>query len=101
MDVSKANLGSAFGGCVALETIMLRGLNKDVSFADSPLLSKESLLYMIDNCASDVSFTITLHPDVYAKCNLDEYEGGWYNDVNGALLDAGDSRGTIITLAEA
>lgn len=93
MDVSKANIGSAFGGCVALETIMLRGLNKDVSFADSPLLSKESLLYMIRNSVQGVEITITLHPAVYQKAK----EGEWEEEVTSAINDYGEN----ITLAEA
>lgn len=54
-----------FKGCIKLKDVEIYGLNKDISFADSPLLSKESLLYMIENCASDVLFTITLHKDAY------------------------------------
>lgn len=92
MDISKAGLASAFGGCVALETIMLRGLNKDVSFADSPLLSKESLLYMIKNSVQGAEFTITLHPDVYQKAK----EGEWEEEVTSAINDYGEN----ITLAE-
>lgn len=93
MDVSKADLSSAFGGCVALETIMLRGLNKNVSFADSPLLSKESLLYMIRNSVQGAEFTITLHPDVYQKAK----EGEWEEEVTSAINDYGEN----ISLAEA
>ena len=93
MDVSKANIGSAFGACVALETIMLRGLNKDVSFADSPLLSKESLLYMIRNSVQGAEFTITLHPAVYREAK----EGEWEEEVTSAINDYGEN----ITLAEA
>jgi hypothetical protein len=42
-----------------------------------------------------------VHPDVYAKSTADEVDGEWYNDVNGALLDASDLRGTTIFLASA
>lgn len=93
MDISKANIGSAFGGCVALETIMLRGLNKNVSFADSPLLSKESLLYMIRNSVQGVEITITLHPEVYYEAK----DGEWEEEVTSAINEYGEN----ITLAEA
>lgn len=93
MDISKANISSAFGGCVALETIMLRGLNKNVSFADSPLLSKESLLYMIRHSVQGVEITITLHPNVYYEAK----DGEWEEEVTSAINNYGEN----ITLAEA
>ena len=65
LDFSRAsNTGEMFVKCLALENVRCASLKQDISFADSPLLSKESLLYMINNCASDATFTITLHPDV-------------------------------------
>lgn len=78
----------------------------DISFADSPLLSKESLLFMINNCASNATFTITLHPDVYAKCTrVDEgegqYIGEWWEEIDEALGYAVESKNTNITLASA
>ena len=91
-------LSVAFGGCVKLKNLRLRNLSKNIAFDVSSLLSKESLLYMINNCASSVSFTITLHPDVYAKCQ----EGGeWYSEVNTALSAAQSGKTTTITLASA
>lgn len=90
----------------ALRNIYLRNVRVNLSFADSPLLSKESLLYMIDNCASGVSFTITLHPYVYAKCTrVDEgegqYVGEWWEEIDDALGYAEEIKGTTITLASA
>lgn len=85
-----------FKGCVKLEEVEIYGLNKDISFADSPLLSKESLLYMIENCAESVSFTITLHPDVYEKCSEE-----WMEDIDSAVGQADTAKQTNITLAKA
>lgn len=96
LNVSNAAIHYAFDGCACLEYVRLTGLNKDISFADSPLLSKESLLYMINNCASGVSFTITLHPDVFEKC-ADE----WLEDIDRALGVADIQKQTNITLASA
>ena len=56
-----------FKGCVALQEVRLFGISFSCSFADSPLLSKASLLYMISNAAPTVAITITLHPDAYAR----------------------------------
>lgn len=95
---------NTFQNCSALRNILLTNLKASVSFADSPLLSKESLLFMINNCASNATFTITLHPDVYAKCIWEGGEeaerGEWNDEVSTALANA-ESKGTTITLASA
>lgn len=90
---------NAFLNCHSLRNVLIYGLPRDISFAQSPL-SKESLLYLINNCASGVSFTITLHPDVYAKCT-DADNGEWYDDVVNAIDTAVNSKNTTITLASA
>ena len=90
---------NAFLNCHSLRNVLIYGLPKDISFAQSPL-SKESLLYLIDNCASGVSFTITLRPDEYAKCT-DADNGEWYDDVVNAIDTAVNSKNTTITLASA
>lgn len=89
-------LATPFTGCEKLEDVEIYGLNKDISFADSPLLLKKSLLYMIDNCDSNAAFTITLHPDVYAKCQAE-----WLEDIDKALGQAEAGKQTNITLARA
>lgn len=94
--VTSAN--STFSQCYVLEYVRLTNLKTSISFADSPLLTKESLLYMIDNCASGVSFTITLHPDVYEKCQ--EF-GEWFGEIEAALTESTDDKNTTITLASA
>ena len=95
---------NTFKSLEALREIRLLNLQGNVSFAGSPLLSKESLFYMIDNCASNATFTITLHPNVYAKCIWEGGEesprGEWNDEVSTALANA-ESKGTNITLASA
>lgn len=86
----------AFGGCSALEYVTISNLKTSISFANSPLLSKESLLYMIDNCASNATFTITIHPDVWEKCDEE-----WLEDIDSALGRADSDKQTNITLARA
>lgn len=95
LELSNVNgVRDAFTGCVKLESVLLYRLKDSISFADSPLLSKESLLYMINNCASDVSFTITLHPDVHDRCNTE-----WSEEFDSALTNAQLGKSTNITLA--
>ena len=93
---SSINTTNAFKGCTSLEDLLLAAIGVNISFADSPLLSKESLLYMINNCASGVTFTITLHPDAY-----DNAKDSWGTEIEDAIEYASNNKDTIITLASA
>lgn len=57
----------AFDGCVKLEEVRLYNLRKDVSFADSPVLSLATLQYLVTNAANTEGITVTVHGNVYAK----------------------------------
>lgn len=61
----------AFYQCVALETIKLFNLKVDISFNDSPLLSKESIAHLINHASPSSPITITLHPTAYAMATAD------------------------------
>lgn len=90
---SASGISDMFAQCYALENVRCRNLKQSISFADSPLLSKESLLYMIRNSVQGAEFTITLHPDVYREAK----DGEWAEEVTSAINDYGEN----ITLAEA
>ena len=92
-----AKITTPFTGCVKLEDVQLYGLKDNISFADSPLLSKASLLYAIENCASNASFTITLHPDVYEKAMM----GEWSTDVMEAIVDVAANKDASVNIGEA
>lgn len=68
---TNASFTEAFRGCESLTTIKLLNVSKAISFEDSPKLSKESLLNLINN-AGTATFTITLHADTYAWASVDE-----------------------------
>lgn len=55
-----------FSQCKALEEVRIMTA-VDVSFADSPLLSYESLEYLVKNASNTAPITVTVHADVYAK----------------------------------
>lgn len=57
----------AFKGCSSLETVKIGSLATNISFADSPLLSYDSIKFLIDNAANTSAITVTVHADVYAK----------------------------------
>lgn len=85
---TNASFTEAFKNCKSLTNIKLSNVSKAISFADSPNLSRESLLYLINN-AGTATFAITLHADTYAWASVDE-------DIQAALTEK-----TNITLASA
>lgn len=66
-----------FYQCFALVFVSLRGVKYDISFSDSPLISLESLQFMITNAANTSPITVTVHADVYAKIQ-DETNAEWH-----------------------
>lgn len=63
INVEKALHDLAIGG--NLETINIKGLQKNIRFYNSQRLSKESVLYMINNSAATSAITIGLQQAVY------------------------------------
>ena len=89
------NYGQPFQNCPLLEEIRIKGINKSHTFAVSPNLSKESVLYMITNAnppsgAAAGSIAITLHPTAYARLKDDA-------DIVAAL----EAKGGIVILVSA
>lgn len=56
-----------FTKCNGLVEVRLYKLKASVSFSDSPLVSKDSILYLIQNASPASAITITLHPDAYTR----------------------------------
>ena len=65
------SLTEMFRECPLLESVYLNRLRCNVSFADSPKISKGSILYAIGNAVPTSAITITLHPDAYARLEND------------------------------
>ena len=64
---SSYNIFSAtFNNCFLLHTIRLKYLQQRISFQDSPLLSYESINYLITNAANPEAITVTVHPTTYS-----------------------------------
>ena len=55
-----------FRGCSSLEEVFIRALHSDLSFADSPKISAESLAFAI-NYTDNSGFTITVNAATFAK----------------------------------
>lgn len=76
-------------GCTALTTIRIRNLGRSLTIGDSPNLSKESILYLIQNSSATSAITVTLHPTAYAMAVAD-------TDIQNALQQK-----TFVSLAQA
>lgn len=64
---TSAGVFDAFGSCIALEDVQLKNLKCSISFSYSPLLSLDSIQYLVTNAANTSPITVTLHPDAYAR----------------------------------
>lgn len=73
----------SFTGCSSLESVNMIYIKNNISFADSPLLSRDSLLEIVTNPRNTTTITITVHPTVYAKLT-----GDTTNDAYNNLTDA-------------
>lgn len=82
-----------FLGCKLLEYVRIASLKVNISFAQSPLLSLESLQYLINNATNTSAITVTVHADVYAKIQ-DEGQADWH-----ALIAAGQAKNITFTTA--
>ena len=58
---------SVFSECNLLEYIRLERLHFSLSLADSSLITKESVLYMIQKASPTSAITIILHSDAYSR----------------------------------
>lgn len=70
----------SFYGCNSLVEVRLFGLKANVSFSNSPLLSKKSILFMIEEEAATSAIVITLHATAYAMAMAD-------SDISAALAE--------------
>lgn len=56
-----------FKDCSSLSHVEISKLSTNLSFSDSPLIDKESILYLIQKNTAKSAITITLHPDAHAR----------------------------------
>lgn len=92
-NIAESVRNTIFSGCKKLEYIRINYTAFGLHLNDSPLLSKESVLSMINGSDDGNTVTHTLHPDVYAKC----VDGGeWSAEIQTALANK-----TNVSLAKA
>lgn len=92
--MENCNASEMFYNCKSLESAKIKSLKNSVSFAQSPLLSLESLRFTVDNRPDHFTsaIIITVHPDVYAKLT-DETNAEWHQ----VLIDAAAKNITFAT----
>lgn len=61
-----SNNPNMFSQCVALKDVRISGIAKNISFSDSPLISYDSLSYLVTNAANTSAITVTVHPATYS-----------------------------------
>lgn len=77
-----------FRGCSSLEEVFIRALHSDLSFADSPKISAESLAFAIDY-TDDSGFTITVNAATFAKMTGSASADAAYRNVYAAAQAKG------------
>ena len=58
---------TVFKGCTSLVTVKIERLEQSISLVDSPLIGKDSVLYIVNKAKPSAAMTITLHADAYAR----------------------------------
>lgn len=72
LDLGKATNVTSFAyGCESLRDVKIKNLPISIAFSQSSKLSKESLLFMIDNEAATTAITITLNATAYERLSTD------------------------------
>lgn len=69
IDVSNCSQISSnvFVSCEKLVELRLWGLKLNLSISDSPLISKDSIIYILNNSAANLAISIVLHTEAYAR----------------------------------
>lgn len=84
--ISTGVINTTFRGCLLLENVKIMNLHQSIEIKDSPLISLESLQYLITNANNTSAITVTVHADVYAKIQ-DETQADWH-----ALIEAATAK---------
>lgn len=70
IDINNKKDTGVFSGDKKLKTVFIKNLGNNLSLGYSPNITTKCIIYMINN-ATDATFTITLHPEAYARAIAD------------------------------
>ena len=68
---STTSFNGIFSPCQSLREVRIKNAKVPIKFTESPLISKASILYLIQNSAATSAMAITLHADTYARLKED------------------------------
>lgn len=68
---------SIFSNSPLVEYFRIKNLKKNAVISDCPLLTLDTVSYLVDNAANTSAITVQVHPDVYAKLT-DSTNTDWY-----------------------
>lgn len=68
---------SIFTHSPLVEYFRIKNLKKNAVISDCPLLTLDTVSYLVDNAANTSAITVQVHPDVYAKLT-DSTNTDWY-----------------------
>lgn len=71
------NSFSIFRYSPLVEYFRIKNLKKNAVISDCPLLTLDTVSYLVDNAANTSAITVQVHPDVYAKLT-DSSNTDWY-----------------------
>ena len=66
-----SSFSRTFDGCTQLEYVRIKGVKSSISFKDSPSISNDSVLYIINESEATADITITLHANAYTRAMAD------------------------------
>lgn len=75
-----------FRECNALTNVKVYGLKDSISFAESPNLSNESILYMLEKCNPPAPIAITLHPEALERALADYDIMDWLERLGNVII---------------
>lgn len=92
---------AAFSGCQQLRKVRIRGLKQVVDFHSSPLISYESLNYIVANATNTAAITITVHDTTYSyltgSAQPTDEVGGTTEEWQALVTAAAEKQITFIT----
>lgn len=78
--ISVENVGTSFSifrYSPLVEYFRIKNIKRNVVISDCPLLTLDTVSYLVDNAANTSAITVQVHPDVYAKLT-DSTNTEWY-----------------------
>ena len=87
-NIQENGASGAFAGCVKLRNVEIKKAKVNISFSDSPLLSLDSIQYLVANAANTSPITVTLHPDAYARLTDEIITAATAKQINFATVTA-------------